>query len=366
MESPSKLQDLIALAGETSSERRRELLRGVTDLFFTNEEEAGPAAMPLFDDVLSQLAGEMEVAVRAELSERMSLSGRPPSRLIRKLAMDESLEVAGPVLENSTALTETDLLDVAKVAGQGHLQAISRRSEVSEVVSDVIVSRGDDTTLGTLISNPGAQMSREAQEIVVDRALVNPDLHSAVVNRRNLPPDLLNEMYFVVEANLRKKIMDKNAAMDPAVLDAALAKGRDRLATRDGALPPDYEGAEKTIKAMLARGPIGPSTLAGFLRSKDTTKFLLALAASASIDFGTARRILEKRELDALSIVCKAAGFDRSLFLTFAILILDKEDNAMGKAKSYGELYEALPKETAERTIRFWRMRRQNGDVLAA
>lgn len=366
MESHSKLQDLIALAGETSSERRRDLLRGVTDLFFNSEEEPGAATMPLFDDVLSQLAGEMEVAVRAELSERMALSGRPPSRLIRKLAMDESLEVAGPVLENSGALSETDLLDVAKVAGQGHLQAISRRVEVSEIVSDAIVARGDDETLGTLISNPGAQMSREAHEAVVDRALINPDLHSAVVSRRTLPPDLLNEMYFVVETNLRKKIMDLNAAMDPDVLDAALARGRDKLATRDGALPPDYEAADKAIKAMLARGPIGPSALAGFLRSKDTTKFLLALAASANIDFGTARRILDKRELDALSIICKAAGFDRSLFLTFAILILDKEENAMGKAKTYGELYEALPKDTAERTIRFWRMRRQSGDALAA
>ncbi|OXE36492.1 MAG: hypothetical protein CGW95_07260 [Phenylobacterium zucineum] len=366
MEPSSKLQDLIALAEEPSSERRRALLRGVTDLFFTSESEAGPEALPLFDDVLSQLAGEMEVAVRAELSHRMCMVPKAPQGLIRKLAADESLEVSGYVLQNSPVLTDTDLIDVAKVGGQGQLKAISRRMNVSEVVSDVIVARGDDETLGTLVSNPRAQMSRQAQETVVDRALINPDLHLAVVNRASLPPDLLNEMYFVVEANLRAKIMERNSSMDPVALDAALAKGREKMATRDGALPPDYESAEKIVKAMLARGPIGPSTLAGFLRNRETTKFLVALADSAGIDFGTARRILEKRELDALSIICKASGFDRSLFLTFAILILDKDDNAMGKARSYGETYEALPKEAAERTIRFWRMRRQNGDVLAA
>ena len=33
----TKLHDLISLAEEPSSERRRELMRGVTDLFFTNE-----------------------------------------------------------------------------------------------------------------------------------------------------------------------------------------------------------------------------------------------------------------------------------------------------------------------------------------
>ena len=72
------------------------------------------------------------------------------------------------------------------------------------------------------------------------------------------------------------------------------------------------------------------------------------------------------RTRDELSIVCKAAGFERSLYLTFAVLILDRDANAMGRAREYGELYEELPREAAQRTIRFWRMRRQTGDVAAA
>jgi hypothetical protein len=81
------------------------------------------------------------------------------------------------------------------------------------------------------------------------------------------------------------------------------------------------------------------------LRANKTTLFLVALSELADIDFHTARKILERRELDALSVVCKAADFDRALFLTFALLILDPNDNAMGKAKAYGELYAALPRE---------------------
>ena len=37
----SKLHDLIEMAHEPSSERRRELLRGVTDLFFSAEATHG-------------------------------------------------------------------------------------------------------------------------------------------------------------------------------------------------------------------------------------------------------------------------------------------------------------------------------------
>jgi len=364
--SQTKLHDLIALAQEPSSARRRELLRGVTDLFFSPADPRGASETALFGDIMTQLAGEMEDAVRGELAARMAHADAPPAGLIGVLARDSSIEVARPILQHSAALTDDDLLSVAHSRGQAHLRAISQRRTISEVVSGVIVERGDDETLGTLLANEGALLSRETHERVVDRAVDNPALHAAVVARQSLPIDLLNEMYFVVEAKLRGEILERNAGMDPEALDQALAVGRKRVASRDGALPADYDKAERNIRLLRARGGVTPPVLAGFLRNGETTKFLVALSELADIDFHTARRILERRELDALSIVCKAADFDRSLYLTFAVLILDREDNALGRAREYGELYVALPREAAQRTIRFWRVRRQTGDVAAA
>jgi uncharacterized protein (DUF2336 family) len=360
----SRLHDLIALADEPSSAKRRELLRGVTDLFFTGENH-GQVEMGLFDDVMSQLAGDMEEAVQAELAERLSQAPTAPRGVTMSLVL-QSITVARPLLEGSSALSEDDLLHVARTQGQDHLRAISQRPSVPLAVSDAIVQRGDDHTLGVLLRNEGAVLSREAHEAVVDRAAANPALHEAVVDRHSLPVDLLNEMYFMVEAKLRDRIMEKNADMDPATLEAALNAGRKRVAAQDGALPADHAAAEHEFRAIKAKGGVSPQSLASMLRAKKTTLFLVALADLADIDFHTARKILERRELDALAVVCRAADFDRALFLTFALLILDPADDVMGKAKTYGELYAALPRESALRTIRFWRLRRQTGDVAAA
>jgi uncharacterized protein (DUF2336 family) len=360
----SRLHDLIALANEPSSAKRRELLRGVTDMFFTGDGH-NSIEMGLFDDVLSQLAGEMEEAVKAELAERLGEAPTPPRGLSRTLALD-SINVAAPILRNSAALTDDDLLHVARTQGQDHLRAISQRPSVSSAVSDAIVARGDDDTLGVLLRNDGAVLSRAAHETVVDRAAANPALHEAVIDRASLPVDLLNEMYFVVEARLRDRIMEKNADVDPAMLEAALAAGRKRVAAEDGALPPDHAAAELEFRALRAKAPISPQMLANMLRGNKTTLFLVALADMADVDFHTARKILERREMDALAVICKAADFDRSLFLTFALLILESSDEVMLKAKAYGELYAALPRESALRTIRFWRLRRTTGDVAAA
>lgn len=359
----SRLHDLIALANEPSSAKRRELLRGVTDMFFEGEGH-GAVEMGLFDDVMSQLAGEMEEAVKVELAERLGEAPAPPRGLTRTLASD-SIAVAEPILRSS-ALTDEDLLHVARTQGQDHLRAISQRASVSSAVSDAIVQRGDDDTLGVLLRNEGAVLSRAAHETVVDRAAANPALHEAVIDRNSLPVDLLNEMYFMVEAKLRDRIMEKNAGMDPAMLEAALTAGRKRVAMEDGALPADHAEAEKEFRTLRAKAKISPQLLANMLRAKKTTLFLVALADLADVDFHTARKIVERREMDALSVICKAADFDRSLFLTFALLILDASDDVMLRAKAYGELYAALPRESALRTIRFWRLRRTTGDVAAA
>ena len=362
---PNKLAELIALATEPSSAKRRELLREVTDLFFAGPPEGHNAGeMQLFDGVMGALADEMEQEVRAELAGRLADAAAAPHRLVRTLACDD-MAVAGPVLARSKALGEADLVALAKVRGQEHLRVISGRHDLTTAVSDVIVERGDDATLGALLVNPTAPLSRQASEKVVDRAVENPALHEAVVDRHDLPVDLLNEMYFSVENKLRQRIMARNASIDPAALEAALEAGRKRLATRDGALPADYNQAEAQVRALRARGAIGPQTLAGFLRHNERTKFLIALSEMAEIDFHTARRIVDRRELDALAIICRAADFDRALFLTFAVLILEP-GQAMAKAQEYGKLYSDLPKDTALRTMRFWRMRRTTGDVAAA
>ena len=350
-----RLRELVDLAQEGSSERRRDLLRGLTDAFFSRDTHA-PAEMALFDQVLGQLAGEMEVAVRAELSGRLSVRRDAPSGVLRRLAADQ-IEVARPVLSGA-ALSDNDLLAVARSEGQDHLQAISRRRSLSSALSDVIVERGDEETLSVLISNDGADLSREAQERLVDKATDSPRLEEGLVNRRSLPVDLLNEIYFVAEARIREQIMARNAAIDPAELERALASGRKRLAAQDGALPADYAECAAYVEELKAAGQLTPQMLARFLRSGGTTSFLIALAQLSDIDFHTARQIVDRRELDALAVVCKSADLDRALFLTYAVVLLNDDGDAMAKAHSYARMYAELSRDAALRTLRFGRMRR--------
>lgn len=168
----SRLPELIALASEESSEKRRLLLRELTAHFFgAPSPNANETA--LYGTVLAKLSAEMEVAVRAELAARFAQAPNAPHSLIRRFADDE-IEVAEQVLRASTVLTDEDLIQVVRKRSQGHLRAVSGRATVSEAVSDVIVEHGDDDTLNTLLRNDGAQLSRAASETAIERAKANP------------------------------------------------------------------------------------------------------------------------------------------------------------------------------------------------
>ncbi len=341
-----KLDALVALTSETSSTRRVELLREVTDVFFAPTPPPREV-LDLFDGALDRMTDALEVELRAELAVRLSSLVQAPRRLVSRLIGDPDGAVA--------AVGEADLLKVVSQAGQSHLRAVSRRRDLTERVSDGIVERGDDETLGVLVANPEAPLSRTAAEAVVDRAMANPALHAAVVGRETLPVDLLNEMYLLVEQRLRDRITARNAALDAGMLDAALGASRRRMAARDVALAGDMDAAVAHVAHLAAAGPIPPQTVVGFLRSGERTRFTAALALAADVDTPAVQRILDRSDTEAFLLVCKVARWEEALLRSLLLLLKLHGDSPL---PALMQRYDALPLETAERVVRFWKVRR--------
>src|SRR5258706_11614768 len=103
------LSRLMHLAQEPSSEKRRELLQQVTDLFLDDGAALNPTELELGVDIVARLAGKMERDIRQNLASRLAESPNAPHRLALQLANDE-IEVARPLLTGSGVLTDVDLI----------------------------------------------------------------------------------------------------------------------------------------------------------------------------------------------------------------------------------------------------------------
>lgn len=354
--SQSRFAKLIDLARAPDSGQRRELLREVTDLFFESCGRRSERESALLDDVLQLVAAEMQDSVLVELAESFADAEDAPVGLMRDLA-NRSFEIAAPLLQRSAALDEQTLIQIVNYQSQQHIKAVAQRERVSEKLSDAIVHFGDDFAVDTLIRNEGAKISRTSLEVAVDRAQRNSYLHEAVVKRNDMPLDLLNEMYFVVENALRDQILQKNASVDPQTLDAALTRARARVRQAAGELSAEAKNAMAFIESKKKSGELSARLLVSLYREAKRMHFLYGLAELTNVDHSTVSDLLERRDIDGLAMVCRAANIERPLFVTLAVLTCGG-DEAIARAEEFGRMYGAVPVEAAQRAMRFFKVRK--------
>ena len=67
---------LLDLAKEGSSEKRRELLRQITDVFLADPPERSDRESMLFDEIVGAVAADLETQVRIELARKVAVSRR--------------------------------------------------------------------------------------------------------------------------------------------------------------------------------------------------------------------------------------------------------------------------------------------------
>jgi uncharacterized protein (DUF2336 family) len=241
-ETNSKFALLTELAKETSSDKRRALLVQITGMLSGDPAAATSANCATFDEIAAIVVADLKAQVRAEMAERFADSSLPLGRTSRQLAMDE-IEIARPILERSSALTEEDLLDVVAEKSQAHLMAVTKRSDIGERVSDALVTKGDDHVVGSLLVNQTAKITRNTFERITVRAQASPMLQAPLVRRENVPIDLLNDLYVSAAAEIRQEILKKYENVPAAELEAALTRSRSRIAATYGGMPEDYETA---------------------------------------------------------------------------------------------------------------------------
>src|SRR5438105_3008379 len=213
--SENLLDELQAALSHGTVARRVETLRRVTELFVYNSVDYSDDHMRLFDDVFQCLIEQIETSAKALLADRLAPIAAAPPGIIRTLALDEAIEVAGPVLTKSERLDEATLIEIARTRGQAHLKAISLRRVLSEALTDVLVTRGDEDVVQSTVGNPGAQLSEGSLTDLVARAERDDNLATCI----GLRPDLPRHHYLKLVAKASLNVRRKLEAAHPELAD---------------------------------------------------------------------------------------------------------------------------------------------------
>jgi uncharacterized protein (DUF2336 family) len=352
----SLIPELEAVVQHGSREKRVETLQRVTALFLDGASQYRDEHVDLFDDVFVLLIEEIENKARAELSNHLAPVGNAPVKVLRKLANDDDIEVAGPVLKLAPRLAEADLLDVANSKGQAHLHAISGRRALGEAVTDVLVRRGDRDVARRVADNRGARISERGFQRLVERAEEDGILAEKIGRRPDIPAPMFRELLTKATTVVhRRLIASANPEMRAAIIDV-LTKVSKEVGARIG--PRDYRAAQRAVLHLNRASRLNEATLGSFCSQGKYEEVVAALAALAKVPVKIADRLMAGERPDPVLILCKAAGLS---WPTVKAVILARPDPAGTSSQALEAAfanYDRLSASTAQRVVRFWQVRK--------
>ena len=344
-----------------SPERCAEMLSRITTLFVDGANGFNENHIGLFDDVLCQLVTEIETKARGELARRLAPIANAPSGLVRQLAHDNDISVAGPVLKQSMRLDESDLLDIAETKGQAHLRAISGREGIGEAVTDVLIRRGDQDVVRGVADNSTARISNDAFSALVNRAEKDVVLAEKVGLRQDIPAHLFRDLLMRATDVVQRRLLATARPETQEEIRRVLAKISMEL--NDSAAPRDYSSAQRTVLVLHQSGRLGENELAEFAKEHKYEETVATLSALCGVPIDAVDRLTGGERPDPVLILCKAVGFG---WPTVRAIIAAQ---ANGKAISSQALdaayanYERLSPSTAQRVVRFWQVRQAQDEM---
>lgn len=354
LQTRNSLIDELSHALETRGEQERlRILQRVADLFAAGSRGFSSKQIELFDDVLQELAVEVETEVRARLANQLAHFENAPPKFIRTLAFDDEIRVAEPVLTHSRQLSDPDLIENARTKSQKHLLAIAKRLELTEAVTDVLVERGERAVLHAVARNNGASITLAGYGKLTTSARDDRYLTLALGARGDLPRQFFLKLLEQASASVREKLGRTNPHAKPAIRSAV-----DQIATE--LQHESREASSEFAAAMLdakRRANIAPFTEASIhsrARAQEFERTAIALARVGEFPIDMVERALLEKGEDMILILAKAASCSwttaKELLLMY---VAERGLQDEGLERSY-ERYQNLSEMTAKKVIRFY------------
>ena len=352
----SLIDDLERALANNNDAHRAEILSRITDLFFTGAGHYSPDQLRLFEDVIARLAAAIEPVARAKLAERLAPAANAPAGVVRMLAFDDDIEVARPLLRASECLQESDLVENANSKSQRHMLAISERKNLTEAVTDVLVTRGDQQVAYAVSRNASAHISHSGFRMLLKRSIGDDKLAMLVGTRADLPRQHFLRLIDQASAAVRTRLVAENLC-DTAAVEDIVEEISTGLRTDARKVSADYAAARAAVETLHRAGTLTEAEVHRFATERRLAETAAALTLLCGVENDIVERALFTSGSDILVILAKLAGF--SWETARAVLLLKAgEPNAAAQNLDQAKAsFERLQPSTARHVLGFYRSR---------
>ena len=360
---PLLIDELESALQSSSMAKRTEFLRRVTDLFLGGADHFSPQQVSLFDGVMTRLIAQIERKVLAELSQRLAPVANAPAAVVQRLASDDDIAVAGPVLQESARLTDDHLVEIAAGKGQQHLVSISRRSQLNEKVTDVLVERGDTEVLSTVAANAGAQLSETGFSKLAVYAEGDDMLTELVARRADVPPLLFRHVLARATSTARERLLLSAPPEARDRIRKVLADVSNQM--RRKTTSQQHAQAQQLVSAFSQDTALTKAKVWEFAVGRKIPEMVVALSVLTAVPVDLVEHLVTSSSALGILVLGRAIGLN---WLPLRAVISSRyasDDDA--SAVDWDDLqvqYQKLAASSAQRLLRFWQARQDQAATV--
>jgi uncharacterized protein (DUF2336 family) len=357
-EARSFLREIDEAILQGTAESRARALWYATDLLI--EGRYAEDQIWIFGEVIGRLADEIEVAARTQLAERLAKTSHAPVNIVKKLAFDDSIDVAGPVLQHSERLDSRTLVSNIRTKSQPHLLAISKRSSLPVVVTDELVTRGDREVVNSVATNNGACLSDFGFLHMIKRSENDSILAERLGLRKDIPRQMFQQLIAKASADVKRKLEQERPDLARQI-QTSVTDVTGSLQSKFGPATKSYFAAKKAVAALHQRGDLDENSILEYARSHKIEEATVGISLLCSLPVDVVERALADREMTL--ILAKARNFEWET--TMSLLFLSAKDRRINSRDldNMKAEFARLNVKTSQEVLNFYQTRRSTASA---
>jgi uncharacterized protein (DUF2336 family) len=272
-----------------------------------------------FGEIIGRLAEDIEIAARVRLANKLAPSDNAPVSVIKQLAFDDSIDVAGPVLRQSGRLDANTLVANARSKSQQHLLAISKRKSISPEVTDVLVVRGTAEVATSVAANDGARLSGSGLLHLVKRSEDDGILAEHLGLRKDIPRHLFQQLISKASDEVKRKLERERPEMGSQIQNV-VTDVTGTIHAKFGPASKNYFAAKRIVGKLHEYGSLNEDKIFEFAHSLKFNETAVALSLLCVLPIDVVERALVDKNREVILILAKA--LDLSWTTTMSLLFL--------------------------------------------
>ena len=359
-EAKNLLQELNEAILRGSPESRARALWHATDLLI--EGRYTEDQIWIFGEVIGRLADEIEQAARAKLSRRLAHSSNAPFRVVMNLAFDDSIDVAGPMLQHSQRLDSRALVDNIRTKSQPHLLAISKRNSVPVEVTDELVTRGNREVVQSVAANNGASFSDFGFLQMIKRSETDSILAEHIGLRKEIPRHMFQQLIAKASDDVKRKLERERPDMAEEI-HALVTDVTGKLHSKFGPATKTYFDAKRQVTGLHQRGRLNEKSILEYALAHKTEEVTVGLSLLCSLPVDVVERTLVHNNTEMILILAKALGYDWQTAMS--LLFLGAKDHRIGSGdlEELKREFDRLDRETSLGVLKAYQSRKSAAAV---